>query len=60
MAYSEAQKRAIIKHRAKLKRIPFDVRKEDYERIKQAADEAGEPVNKFIREAVKWRIYEGW
>lgn len=59
MAYSEAQKRAIIKHRAKLKRIPFDVRKEDYERIKQAADEAGEPVNRFIKVAIEMRIQGG-
>ena len=61
MAYSEAQKRATIKYqREKLKRIPLDVRKEMYSIWKQAADEAGESLNGFIKEAVRARVELGW
>ena len=31
------------------KRVPLDVRREDYERIKAAADAAGLPVNTWIK-----------
>lgn len=61
MATSEAQKRATIKyHREKLKRIPLCVKKEIYPIWKQAADEAGESLNGFIKEAVRARIELGW
>ena len=37
---------------AHLKRIPLDVRREDYERIKAAADQEGLPVNTWIKRLI--------
>lgn len=57
---SEAQKRASMKYaKEKLKRIPLSVSKEKYEEIKQAADEAGESVNGFIKNAIESRMNSG-
>lgn len=39
-----------------LKRIPLDVRKEKYEEIKAAAEEAGETVNGYIKKAIDQRM----
>ena len=42
MAPSEAQKKATAKYKEKnLKRIPLDVQKETYEKIKPASERAG-------------------
>jgi len=38
------------------KRIPLDVQKDFYERIRAAALQIGEPVNTFIKIAVQERI----
>lgn len=40
----------------KLKRIPLDVQKEKYEKIKAAATAAGESVNGYIKKAVDERM----
>lgn len=40
----------------KLKRIPLDVQKEQYERIKAAADAAEESVNGYIKRAIDERM----
>lgn len=57
MAASEAQKRAVAKYKAEhYKRVALEVRKEDYGRIKEAAEAAGESVNKFIKSAIDMRI----
>lgn len=40
----------------KLKRIPLDVQKEKYEKIKAAATAAGESVNGYIKKAVDQRM----
>ena len=40
----------------KLKRIPLDVKKEEYDEIKAAADAAGEKVNTFIKNAIWQRM----
>ena len=57
MAVSEARKRANAKYNAKAyKRVPLDVRKEDYEVIKRVADHLGESVNGFIKQAIKERL----
>lgn len=57
MALTEAKKRANAKYIAKtLKRVPLDVRKEDYEVIKRIADHLGESVNGFIKQAIKERL----
>lgn len=39
-----------------LKRIPLDVQKSEYDNIKAAADNAGEKVNAYIKEAIRQRI----
>lgn len=42
--------------KTKLKRIPLDVQKEKYEKIKTAATAAGESVNGYIKNAVDQRM----
>ena len=55
--YSEAHAKASIKYaKNNLKRVPFDLKLSDYERLKGAADRAGEPVNTYIKNAVNMRI----
>ena len=50
---TEAQKRATKKYvKEHIKRIPLNVSKEDYEKIKKAADKIGISVNGFIKDAV--------
>lgn len=57
MPLSEAQKQAMLRYVAKTyKRIPLDVRKEDYAVIKATADIVGESVNGFIKQAINDRI----
>lgn len=56
MAYSEAQKRATIKYMKKLKRIPLDVKPEEYELIKQYAKKLGKPVNTALKELIFEKI----
>ena len=57
MPYSEASKRATIKYQCThLKRIPLSVKTEEYERIKAAADRAGESVNGSIKKAIRQRM----
>ncbi len=54
MTYSENKKAYNVKYsKEKLKRIPLDVQKEDYEKIKAHAEEQGETVNGFIKRAIK-------
>ena len=55
--YTEARGKASIAYAKKaLKRIPLDVQKEDYERIKAAADRSGSTVNGFIKTAIYEKI----
>jgi hypothetical protein len=57
MAYSEAQKKATMKYmKEKLKRIPLDVRPDQYDAIKAYADSIGKPVNTVIKEIVFEKI----
>lgn len=53
---SEAQKRAMQKYQKKLKRIPLDIKRDDYEKLKELADAAGESVNGYIRRALQIRM----
>ncbi|MBP3215486.1 MAG: hypothetical protein J6M58_04570 [Clostridium sp.] len=58
--YTEASKRAAAKYAKKnLKRIPLDVQLSEYDRIKAAADAAGEPVNTYIKNAINARLESG-
>lgn len=55
--YTEAQKKATMKYaKQNLKRIPLDVQKEEYEKIKAAAESVGEPVNTYIKTAISRRM----
>ena len=51
MAVSEAQARATAKYMAKnYKRVPLDLRKEEYDALKEQADSM--PMNTFIKKAL--------
>ena len=53
MPVSDAHTRASIEYAKKnLKRIPLDVQKEKYEKIAAAAEKAGIPVNRYIKNAI--------
>ena len=57
MALSEERKEYLNDYKkSKLKRIPLDVTKENYEAIKAAADASGEKVNTFIKRAIEERM----
>lgn len=57
MATTEAQKKATIKYaKNNLKRIPLDVKKDEYERIKQFADSQNLSVRAFILQAINEKI----
>ena len=54
---SESRKRATYKYaKNHLHRIPLDVKNEDYEKIKEAAEAAGETVNGYIKKLIWERI----
>lgn len=57
MSYIE-NKKEYNKNYAKnrLKRIPLDVQKEKYEEIKNAAENAGETVNGYIKKSIDIRL----
>lgn len=57
MAYTESSKKASYKyHAANIKRVPLDMQLEDYDRLKAAAESAGESVNGYIKTAIKMRM----
>lgn len=58
--YNESRKQSMMKYAKKnLKRIPLDVQLSEYDRIKAAADAAGEPVNTYIKNAINARLESG-
>ncbi len=55
--YTESQKKASLKYaKEKLKRVPLDLKKEEYERLSEAAKFAGMSVNGFIKAAINEKI----
>lgn len=55
--YNESRKDSIIKYaKENLKRIPLDVKKEDYERYKGFAESKGMSVRGFIVSAIEEKI----
>ncbi len=53
MALSENRKASMYRYaKDHLKRIPLDVQKGDFERIKAHADKRGETVNGFLKRAI--------
>lgn len=39
-----------------IKRVPLDMRKSDYEHLKEVAASCGEKVNEYIKKAIKQRM----
>ncbi len=57
MATSKAQVEATLRYKAKAyKRIPLDIRIEEYEALKHYTDKTGESINGFIRRIIKENI----
>lgn len=57
MAYTEQGYQASKKYKAgKIKRVPLDMQIVDYERVKAAADAAGQAVNRYIKQAIIERL----
>ena len=57
MGTSDAQIKATLKYKAKAyKRIPLDVRIEEYEALKKYTEKSGETINGFIRRSIKANI----
>ena len=42
--------------REHIKRVPLDMRKEDYEKLQEAASAAGEKINRYIKNAIAQRM----
>lgn len=54
---TKAEMEAVNRYkRAHLKRIGFEMRLEEFDKFKQLCDSIGEPVNTFIRTAVRERM----
>lgn len=54
MAYTEAQKNATLRHKEKAyKRVPLDLKNEDYEELKEYCEKSGESINGFIKRIIK-------
>lgn len=57
MTYSKQGYAASVKYKAeKIKRVPLDMQISFYDEIKAAADQAGESVNGYIKEAIRQRM----
>lgn len=57
MSTSQAQIKATQKYKAKAyKRIPLDVRIEEYHALKAYTDQTGESINGFIRRIIRENI----
>ncbi len=55
--YTEAQKKASLRYaKDKLKRVPLDLKKEEYERLSAAAKASGKSINGYIKEAISEKI----
>lgn len=57
MPITEKRKETMYEYaRKNIKRIPLDVQKDQYERIRAAAERAGESVNGYIKRAIDERM----
>lgn len=53
MPVSEKQKQSAYKYKAeKIKRVPLDMQKTDYENLAKIAEISGKSVNGYIKEAI--------
>jgi uncharacterized protein (DUF1778 family) len=57
MAMSEERKNYLYSYKKqRLKRVPLDMQIADYEALKAAADQAGQTVNGFIKQAIAEKL----
>ena len=57
MPYNEKQKEYSLRYaKEKLKRVPLDLRIEEYETLKRYTERTGESINGFIRRIIKESI----
>lgn len=56
MTKQERRERAEQYRKEHIKRVPLDVQKTEYDRIKAHAVMAGIPVNKYIKESIRARM----
>ena len=57
--YTESQKKASLKYaKENLKRVPLDLKKEEYERLIDAAKSANMSINGFIKQAINDKILQ--
>ena len=57
MAITAKRKETMIEYaKRNIKRVPLDVQKDQYERIKTAAEMAGQSVNGYIKKAIDERM----
>jgi len=57
MAYTKESKKSILTYKAEsVKRVPLDMKNEDYDRLKVVAEANGETVNGYIKEAIRQRM----
>ena len=55
--YTESQKKARLKYaKEKLKRVPLDLKKDEYERLLEAAKAVDMSINGFIKAAINEKI----
>lgn len=50
--YTDANRRATLKYRRERAQVMLSMSKEEHERLKQAATDAGQSLNKFILDKV--------
>lgn len=55
MSEFDAKKYISEYKREKLKRVPLDMQLSEYERVKASAAACGQPVNTYIKQAIKER-----
>lgn len=57
MAMSEERKNYLYSYKKqRLKRVPLDMQIADYEALKATADQAGQTVNGFIKQAIAEKL----
>lgn len=57
MSMTEERKKYLYDyHKQNLKRVPLDMKVEDYETLKASAAEAGQTVNGFIKQAIAEKL----
>lgn len=55
--YTESQKKASLKYaKENLKRVPLDLKKEEYKHLSEAAKHCGMSINGFIKVAIIEKI----